>query len=364
MNDEQNIKPFSARAHKGRGATLNPKARFDRFDATAFDDGWNTLALVNEEQARPKTEVSADRSRTVIARNSSPDIPFTQSINPYRGCEHGCIYCYARPSHAYLGLSPGLDFETKLSAKHDAATLLSKELALPTYQCSPIALGTNTDPYQPIERQLKVTRRIVELLAKHHHPLTIVTKSAAVLRDLDLLKPMAEKNLVTVALSITTLDPALARVMEPRAAAPHRRLEAVEALSDAGVPTVVMMAPVIPGLTDDEIEGMIEAVAERGAWQTYYSLLRMPHEIKDLFRDWLVNHFPLKADRVISLHRQCRGGKLNDARFGHRMRGEGTYAELIRERFKLAKKRFGTDRRMPRLRTDLFEVPGSQLRLL
>ena len=349
---------------KGRGTTLNPKVRFDRHEAAPFDDGWNSLAQVEEETGRPKTEIYPDDSKTIIARNTSPDIPFSQSINPYRGCEHGCIYCYARPSHAYLGLSPGLDFETKLWAKHDAADLLARELARPAYRCSPIALGANTDPYQPIERRLGITRRIIELLAKHDHPLTIVTKSAAVLRDLDLLAPMAERDLVTVAMSITTLDPKLARVMEPRAAAPHRRLEAVRALTKAGVPTAVMVAPIIPGLTDNELEDIVEASAEAAAWNAYYTLLRMPHEIKDLFKGWLTDHFPLKSDRVIALHRQCRGGRLNDPRFGHRMRGEGVYADLIRSRFGLAKKRFGLDRTLPRLRTDLFEVPGDQLRLL
>ncbi len=374
MNDEPEFTPKQSRVHKGRGATLNPKVRFDQHEFEPFDDGWDTLSCLEEdwdtlscleeEKGRPKTEISMDHSRTVIARNNSPDIPFSQSINAYRGCEHGCIYCYARPSHAYLGLSPGLDFETKLWAKHDAAKLLARELALPAYQCSPLALGANTDPYQPIERQLGITRSIIELLAKHHHPLTIVTKSAAVLRDLDLLVPMAKRNLVTVAISITTLDPKLARVMEPRAAAPHRRLEAVEALAEAAIPTVVMVAPVIPGLTDHELEQILETAAGHGAWQAYYTLLRMPHEIKDLFKNWLINHFPLKADRVISLHRQCRGGKMNDPRFGHRMRGHGLYADLIRNRFRLAKKRFGLDRTMPRLRTDLFEIPGDQLRLL
>ena len=348
---------------KGRGTTLNPKVRFERHAFEPFDDGWDSFTEDDDETPRPKTIVKPDHSRSIVARNTSPDIPFSQSINPYRGCEHGCIYCYARPSHAYLGLSPGLDFETKLWAKHDAETLLEKELARPSYQCSPLALGANTDPYQPIERRLGITRRIIELLAKHQHPLTIVTKSAAVLRDLDLLAPMAASNLVTVALSITTLDSKLARVMEPRAAAPHRRLEAIDALSEAGIPTVVMVAPIIPGLTEDEIEQIIEMAAKRGALNAYYTLLRMPHEIKDLFRNWLINHFPLKADRVISLHRQCRGGKMNDSRFGHRMRGQGVYADLIRERFRLAKQRWGLDQKLPRLRTDLFERPQDQLRL-
>jgi DNA repair photolyase len=355
---------LQGRRFKGRGATLNPVSRFDRLDAEAFDDGWESLAAARKEDGRPKTVVSPDRSRSVIATNRSPDIPFDQSINVYRGCEHGCIYCYARPSHAYLGLSPGLDFETKLSAKYDAPELLVKELARPTYRCSPIALGANTDPYQPIERTLSITRKVVDVLGRHDHPLTIVTKSAGVLRDLDLLAPMAEKGLAAVAVSVTTLDPELARKMEPRAAAPHRRLEAIGELAAAGIPTVVMVAPVIPGLTDHETEAILEAAAEKGAWRAVYTLLRMPHEIKELFRNWLLHHEPLKAERILSLLRQCRGGRLNDSRFGHRMRGEGTYAALIEKRFRLARKRFGLDRHLPDLRTDLFRRPGDQLRLL
>ncbi|MEZ5932927.1 MAG: PA0069 family radical SAM protein [Alphaproteobacteria bacterium] len=355
--------PEAGRLFKGRGAAINPKVRFERHEAEPFDDGWESLAAAREEDGRPKTEVSPDRSRSVIARNQSPDIPFEQSINPYRGCEHGCIYCYARPSHAFLGLSPGLDFETKLWAKYDAAELLVRELARPAYRCSPIALGANTDPYQPVERKLAITRKVVDVLARHEHPLTIVTKSAGVLRDLDLLAPMAEKTLTAVAVSITTLDPALARRMEPRAAAPHRRLEAIRELAAAGIPTVVMVAPIIPGLTDHETEHIMEEAAAAGAWRATYTLLRMPHEIKDLFRNWLHHHEPLKADRVLSLHRQCRGGRLNDPRFGSRMRGEGPYAELIARRFKLARSRLGLERRIPELRTDLFQKPGDQLRL-
>lgn len=352
------------RLHKGRGAALNPKVRFDRLGFEPFDDGWESWLVSEEERGRPKTEIAPDRSRTIIARNQSPDIPFEQSINPYRGCEHGCIYCYARPSHAYLGLSPGLDFETKLWAKYDAAELLERELARPAYRCSAIALGANTDPYQPIERKLGITRAVIEVLARHNHPLTIVTKSAAVLRDLDLLAPMAEKDLVSVAISVTTLDPRLARTMEPRATAPHRRLDAIQALVEAGIPTAVLVAPVIPGLTDHEIEKILEAVNEKGAFEAHHVLLRMPHEIKELFRNWLIHHEPLKTGRVISLLRQCRGGKLNDARFGHRMKGQGTLAALIGRRFDVAKKRLGLDRRLPTLRTDLFEAPGDQLRLL
>ncbi|MGI9421375.1 MAG: PA0069 family radical SAM protein [Geminicoccaceae bacterium] len=364
MVDKTTNPGLEDRLFKGRGAARNPKARFDRLGTEPFDDGWDTLALAWEEDGRPATEVSADRSRSVIARNQSPDIPFEQSINPYRGCEHGCIYCYARPSHAFLGLSPGLDFETKLWAKYDAAELLVKEMARTGYNCSPIALGANTDPYQPVERKLGITRKIVDVLSRHDHPLTIVTKSAAVLRDLDILAPMAEKGLTAVAVSITTLDPALARKMEPRASAPHRRLEAVRELAAANIPTMVMVAPIIPGLTDHETEAILEAAADAGAWRATYTLLRMPHEIKELFRNWLLHHEPLKAERVLSLHRQCRGGRLNDPRFGHRMRGEGTYAELIGRRFRLARKRYGLDRPIGDLRTDLFKKPGDQLRLL
>ncbi len=353
----------SRRRHRGRGTALNPGVRFDRLGTAPFDDGWGSLGRAGEDDGRPRTEVFADRSRSVIARNQSPDIPFDQSINPYRGCEHGCIYCYARPSHAFLGLSPGLDFETKLYAKHDAAALLEKELSHPRYRCRPIALGANTDPYQPVERKLGITRSILAVLARYRHPVTIVTKSAAVLRDLDLLAPMAAAGLAIVAISITTLDPALARSMEPRAAAAHRRLDALRELTEAGVPSSVMAAPMIPGLNDHELERILEAAANAGAWQAFYTLLRMPHEIKELFSDWLTKHQPLKAKRVISLHRQCRGGRWNDAEFGRRMRGQGPYADLIARRFDRSRRRFGLDRDFPPLRTDLFERPSDQLRL-
>ena len=350
--------------HRGRGTALNPPVRFDRLETAPFDDGWGSFGRAGEEDGRPKTEVFADRSRSVIARNQSPDIPFDRSINPYRGCEHGCVYCYARPSHAFLGLSPGLDFETKLFAKHDAGALLERELSDRRYRCQPIALGANTDPYQPVERRLGITRGVLKVLARCRHPVTIVTKSAAVLRDLDLLVPMAADGLAIVAISITTLDPALARSMEPRAAAPYRRLDALRGLSEAGVPCAVMAAPVIPGLNDHELERILQAAADAGAWRAFYTLLRMPHEIKALFRDWLAIHQPLKADRVTSLQRQCRGGRLNDAAFGRRMRGQGPYAGLIARRFDVSKRRFGLDREFPPLRTDLFTRPTDQLRLL
>jgi len=352
---------------KGRGATFNPKVRFERAEVDPFDDGWGSLAQARADDPPPRTEVTPDASRTVIARNTSPDIPFDRSINPYRGCEHGCIYCYARPSHAYLGLSPGLDFETKLLAKLDAAPLLERELARPGYRCQPIALGTNTDPYQPQERRLRITRSILEVLVQCRHPVTIVTKSAAVTRDLDLLAAMAVDGLARVALSVTTLDPALARTLEPRAAAPHRRLEALRTLSAAGVPTSVMVAPVIPALNDHEIEAVLEAAAAAGTLQAGYVLLRLPHEVKELFTAWLEAHAPLRAERVLALVRQCRGGRLNDPTFGRRMRGEGAYAELIAKRFALATRRLGLDRSRTPLRTDLFERPAEgrrQLRLL
>jgi DNA repair photolyase len=351
---------------KGRGASFNPKVRFESTQLDPFDDGWGSLAEVRAEAPAPATEVRADASRSVIVRNASPDIPFEQSINPYRGCEHGCIYCYARPSHAYLGLSPGLDFETKIYAKLDAGPLLERELARPGYRCQPIALGSNTDPYQPQERKLCITRAILEVLARCRHPVTIVTKSAAVSRDLDLLAPMAADGLAGVAISITTLDSALARTLEPRAAAPHRRLEALRAVSAAGVPTTVLVAPIIPGLNDHELEGVLEAAAAAGASHGGYVLLRLPYELRELFTTWLEAHAPLRAQHVLALIRQCRGGRLNDPKFGSRMRGEGAYAELIARRFALAKRRYGLERPRPPLRTDLFQPPPAehgQLRL-
>ncbi len=357
--------PQDAGQRKGRGATFNPKVRFESSELEPFDDGWGTLDQVAAEAPPPPTEVLPDASRSIIAHNNSPDIPFEQSINPYRGCEHGCIYCYARPSHAYLGLSPGLDFETRLFAKFDAAKLLERELAAPGYVCRPITLGANTDPYQPQERRLLITRGILEVLARCRHPVGIVTKSAAVVRDLDILGPMAADGLARVFVSVTTLDPKLARKLEPRAAAPHRRLQAIEGLRPAGVPCGVMVAPIIPGLTDHETEAILEAAAGAGAQQAGYTLLRLPYEIKDLFDAWLYAHAPLRKARVLSLVRQCRGGRLNDPTFGRRMRGQGPYAELIGRRFALARRRYGLDRRAPALRTDLFEPPsGRQLRLL
>jgi DNA repair photolyase len=344
------------RAIKGRGAGWNRAGRFEREEREAVDDGWGGLEALMAAAA-PVTEVLADTSRTIIARNDSPDIPFDRSINPYRGCEHGCIYCYARPSHNYLGFSSGLDFETRLLVKHDAAELLREALARPGYRAAPLALGSNTDPYQPIERRLQVTRRILEVLALTRHPVSITTKSASVLRDLDILVPMARDGLAQVAISITTLDPALARRLEPRASAPHRRLMAMRELSAAGVPVGLSLAPVIPGLTDHELERIVEAAAGAGAREASWILLRLPHDVKALFERWLETHYPARRERVLSLLRQCREGRLNDPAFGSRMRGRGPIAELIRRRFERALERHNLQRRGLGLRCDLFAPP-------
>ena len=322
---------------KGRGAVSNPAGRFETYRAEAVDDDWEQT----QELAPFVTHVSPEPARTIISHNDSPDVPFEQSINPYRGCEHGCVYCYARPTHAYLNLSPGLDFETRLFFKANAAELLQKELARSGYRVSPIALGTNTDPYQPIERRLKVTRSILEVLWRWRHPCTIVTKSALIERDLDLLVPLAEANLVSVMVSVTTLDDALKRVMEPRAASPKARLKTIERLAAARIPVGALIAPVIPAINDHEIERLIEAVAAHGASSAEYVMLRLPHELKDLFREWLATHFPLKAEHVMALIRELRGGQQNDPRFGTRMSGEGELASLIRNRFRLAARRAG-----------------------
>lgn len=350
-----------APAERGRGATFNPGNRYRREGREAYDDGWGPLRAddgAEEAPPRLKTTVTIQRSRTIIARNASPDIPFNQSINPYQGCEHGCIYCYARPTHAYHDLSPGLDFETKLFAKPDAAALLRAEIGKPGYLCDPIALGTNTDPYQPIEREWKLTRQILEVLAAHDHPFTIVTKSALVERDIDLIAPMAAKNMARVYLSITTLDRDLARTLEPRAAAPPRRLQAMQALAAAGIPVGVLVAPVIPQLNDKDLEAILEAAVAHGATSAGWILLRLPLEVAPLFRAWLDEHFPLRAAHVMSLIQQIRGGRDNDPKFGSRMRGSGTLAELIAKRFALAVKRLGlNDHRNAPLDTTRFRPP-------
>ena len=329
---------------KGRGATFNPANRFAADTRAAYDDGWGVVGESDDAPAPRRTTVTIQLARTIIARNDSPDIPFTQSINPYQGCEHGCIYCYARPTHAYLDLSPGIDFETRLYAKPDAARLLRAELAKPGYRCDPIALGTNTDPYQPIEREWKVTRSVLEVLAAHEHPFTIVTKSALVERDIDIIAPMAAKRMARVYLSITTLDRELARRMEPRAAAPHRRLQALRTLSDAGIPVGVMVAPIIPQLNDRDLEAILDAAAEHGARSAGWVLIRLPLEVAPLFREWLDAHYPRRAAHIMSLIRQMRGGRDYDSAFGSRMRGGGAFATLIEKRFELACKRLGFNR--------------------
>jgi DNA repair photolyase len=344
-------------AHKGRGATLNPEGRFESLQREAFDDGWEPLE--EEEGARPKTTVTPERAKSIIMRNDSPDVPFTFSINPYRGCEHGCIYCYARPSHAYLELSPGIDFETRLFAKVNAAELLRSELSKPGYRCECITLGANTDPYQPIEREWQVTRQILQVLAACDHPVAIITKNALVERDLDLLAPMARKNLAQVYVSVTTLDHEIARRMEPRASAPRRRIEAIRNLAAAGVPTGVMVAPIVPFLTDDGLEAVLETAAQAGAARAGYTLMRLPWELKDLFKDWLEHNYPLKAAHVMSRVRQMRGGKENDPNFGTRHSGTGLIAELLNKRFHNACQRFGLneERRSPNIDTTRFRPP-------
>ncbi len=347
---------------RGRGAALNKSGRFEPVAYESFDDGWDSL----EDLPPLKTRVQEERARTIITRNESPDISFDRSINPYRGCEHGCIYCFARPSHAFMGLSPGLDFETKLFAKPNAAQLLERELSKPGYVPRVIAIGTNTDPYQPLERGYKLMREILEVLDNCSHPVAIVTKSALVTRDIDILSRMAERNLVKVALSVTTLDRKLCRAMEPRASAPHKRLAAVRALNAAGIPASVMMAPIIPALTDCEIEKLLEEAAEHGAREAAYILLRLPLEVSELFRDWLLRERPDRYRHVMSLIRSMRGGKDYDARWGERMRGRGPYADQIAKRFSLAAKRFGLNLRRKKLNIDDFVQPqkgGVQLSL-
>jgi DNA repair photolyase len=368
---------------RGRGALSNRAGRFERFrvepaedadprptqeEAPAPMDGQAPMGgpEPDDEPAPLRTTVTPERTRRIISTNDSPDLPFDRSINPYRGCEHGCVYCFARPTHAYLGLSPGLDFETRLFSKPDAARLLREELRRPGYRCATLALGANTDPYQPIERRLGITRSVLEVLAEHRHPVSVVTKSDLVLRDADILGAMARQRLAVVMISITTLDRRLARAMEARAPTPARRLEAIRALSQAGIPAGVLSSPMIPGLNDAELEAILAAAAGAGARSAGYVLLRLPHEIKDLFREWLETHEPLKAPRVLALLRSMRGGGLYDASFGARMRGEGPHAELLRQRYHVACRRHGLQTRAELLDTSSFRVPpraGDQGRL-
>jgi DNA repair photolyase len=344
----------SAERRQGRGAQSNASGRYEAEARVAFDDGWQSL----EELPAFETSVGIDAARKVITRNDSPDISFDRSINPYRGCEHGCIYCFARPTHAYLGLSPGLDFESKLFMKPDAPELLERELSAARYQPRTIAIGTNTDPYQPIERRHEIMRRILEVLDRAGHPVGIVTKSNLVVRDLDILTRMAQRNLVKVAISVTTLDPKLARVMEPRAPTPPRRLEALRQLSAAGIPTSVMVAPVIPAINDADIERILDTAAAAGVSGAGYVLLRLPLEVRDLFKEWLIANFPDRYRHVLALIRQMRGGKDYDAQWGKRMTGSGPYAWMIGRRFERACERLGLNVRKVKLMTDHFKPPN------
>lgn len=346
----------------GRGARSNAVGRYERFARVLLDDGWDDA----DAPAPLKTEILPDASRTIIAHNSSPDISFDRSINPYRGCEHGCIYCFARPSHAWLGMSPGADFESRILAKPKAAELLARELSAPGYVVRPIAMGTNTDPYQPVERRMEITRSVLKVLLAYRHPVAIVTKSPLILRDLDILSEMADMGLARVALSVTTLDRKLARMMEPRAPTPARRLQAIAALHAAGVPTGVMFAPAIPAINDHEMETVLAAARDADASTAGYVLLRLPLEIKDLFREWLHDNLPDRARHVMTLLRGMRGGKDYDAQWGTRMKGTGPYAQMMARRFHMATRRLGLNQPRPPLVLNRFRRPpqsGDQLAL-
>jgi len=350
-------------SRKGRGAASNRSGRYESLSRESFDDGWNT---VDETIPPLRTRMEVDTSRTVISYNESPDVPFDRSINPYRGCEHGCVYCYARPTHTYLGLAAGLDFDTRLFHTPDAAAQLATELAVPGYRPQAICLGANTDPYQPAERKLELTRQIIEVLQACDHPLRIITKGALIERDIDLLAKMATRKLISVSISVTSLDRELSRRMEPRAAAPQRRIETIQRLSCAGIPVRLLIAPVIPALNDDQLETILERGHAAGASSASYILLRLPQEIRDLFVEWLHGHYPLKAEHVMARVRDSRGGKDYDSRFGRRMSGTGIYAELIAKRFALCASRLGLGTE-PELDCHLFrspELPGQQLSLL
>ena len=336
------LPPQSLKARKGRGAVSNLQGRYEAQARAGFDDGWRVGGL--EEEGTPpawKTQVSDEQARTILTRNASPDLPFNVSLNPYRGCEHGCIYCFARPTHSYLGLSPGLDFESRIYAKVNAPELLRRELARPSYVAEPVALGVNTDAYQPCERERQLTRRVLEVLHECDHPVALITKSSLIERDIDLLAPMAARRLAAVAVTLTTLDPAIARTLEPRAAAPARRLHTIRTLTQAGIPVGVSIAPIIPFVTEPEIEQLLEAVRDAGAIHAHYVVLRLPWEVSPLFQQWLEAHFPERAQRVMNRVREMRGGKDYDSAFGTRMQGEGVWADLIRQRFEKAVHRLG-----------------------
>jgi DNA repair photolyase len=342
MPDGGAFSPVLQGQDKGRGAHSNPGTRFEATAREAFDDGWGTLT---EDMPALRTTLTREASRSALSFNDSPDLGFDRSLNPYRGCEHGCVYCFARPSHAYLGLSPGLDFETRLLFKPDMPEILARELSRPGYVPRTVTLGANTDPYQPVERRLELTRRVLEVLERFGHPVSIVSKSAGVLRDLDILSRMAARRLVRVYMSVTTLDAKLARTMEPRASSPSRRLEAMRGLSQGGVPVAVLAAPMIPGINDAELERILDAAAQAGATTAGYVLLRLPLEVRQLFEEWLHRHHPDRAARVLALIRQTRGGQLYDARFGQRQTGTGDYAQMLAQRFAIALRRLKLDRR-------------------
>jgi len=339
---------------RARAAGSNSTGRFEKLHATSEHDGWD----IEEEEVLLKTEVSIERPRSVISRNTSPDLSFDRSINPYRGCEHGCIYCFARPSHAYLGLSPGLDFETRLIARPDAARVLRKELSSSRYVPATIAIGTNTDPYQPIETKHRVMRQVLEVLAEFNHPVTVVTKGTLIERDTDILGEMGKAGLAQVAISVTSLDPILSRKMEPRAPVPARRLAAIRRLTDAGCPVRVMVAPVVPALTDHELETILQGAHGAGAISAGWIMLRLPLEVSPLFQAWLAQHFPDRVGRIMARVREMHGGQDYSAQWGRRMRGEGTYATLIARRYDVATKRLGLTQKLPELRTDVFGIPG------
>lgn len=354
--------PSPSERLRARGAASRPAGRFEPYARAPEHDGWD----IPEEERLARTEVSLERPRSVITRNSSPDVPFDRSLNPYRGCEHGCIYCFARPSHGYLGLSAGLDFETRLIARPEAPRVLEEELRRKGYRVKPLAIGTNTDPYQPLERRMEIMRGVLEVLRAYRHPVTIVTRGAAVLRDLDLLAPMAEAGLAQVGISVTTLDAGLARAMEPRAPSPPTRIRMIRELSRAGVPVRVMAAPMIPGLTDHELEAILTEARRAGARAASMMPVRLPHEVAPLFADWIELHHPGKAAKVLGRIRDMRGGRLNDPRFAHRMKGEGEMAELLQQRFALSCKRLGLAHTLPELDCAQFRVPprpGDQLEL-
>ena len=360
MDADRHILPEHQR--RGRASLTNRANRFEPYTTERFDDGWD----IEEALPQIRTVVTEERPRKVITRNTSPDLSFDRSINPYRGCEHGCIYCFARPSHAYLGFSPGLDFETQLIARPDAPEVLRRELRAKSYGPELIAIGTNTDPYQPIERDRGIMRQVLEVLSDHNHPVAIVTKGSLIERDIDILGPMAAKGLARVGISVTTLDPDVSRKMEPRCPAPARRLRTIERLSEAGIGVRVMISPVVPALTDHELEAILKASAQAGAVAASSIVLRLPREVADLFREWVEDNYPDRASRIMSRVRELHGGQDYDPTFGRRMTGQGEWAKVMRQRFEIARKKVDLGRRLEPLRTDLFKVParaGDQLTL-